>query len=87
MVVIDSINNEHIQDAIKYFQKKLHITNNQEKNLYYMLAITALKNLLNHIDDVSINLFDTEEIYTNCTVQIWSNSHTGESSVGWWRNE
>ena len=36
---------------------------------------------------VITNLFDKEEIIENCTVQIWSNSHTGETSVGWWRNE
>lgn len=36
---------------------------------------------------VEINLFDQEEIHTNCTVQIWRNSKTGEESVGWWDND
>lgn len=35
---------------------------------------------------VKINIFDKEEIIENCTVQILSNSKTGEISVGWWRN-
>ena len=35
---------------------------------------------------VSMNLYDQEEIHRNCTVQIWSNSVTGESSIGWWEN-
>lgn len=35
---------------------------------------------------VSTNLYDQEEIHKNCTVQIWSNSVTGESSIGWWEN-
>lgn len=35
---------------------------------------------------VEINLFDQEEIHTNCTVQVWRNSKTGEESVGWWEN-
>ena len=39
-------------------------------------------NILAH--DMSV--FDKEEIYTNCTVQIWSNSVTGAVSVGWWEN-
>lgn len=33
------------------------------------------------------NLYDEEEIHTNCTVQIWKNSTTGEVSIGWWENE
>lgn len=32
----------------------------------------------------SIAMFDHEEIYENCTVQILTNSVTGEVSVGWW---
>lgn len=30
------------------------------------------------------NLFDQEEIIENCTVQILTNTVTGETSVGWW---
>lgn len=33
------------------------------------------------------DVFDQEEIIPNCTVQIWSNSKTGNVSIGWWRNE
>lgn len=35
---------------------------------------------------VSTAIFDEEEIYPNCTVQILRNSVTGEVSVGWWPN-
>lgn len=31
-------------------------------------------------------VFDQEEIHRNCTVQILSNSITGDTSVGWWEN-
>ena len=34
-----------------------------------------------------VSFFDQEEIIENCTVQILTNSKTGEVSVGWWRNE
>ena len=34
-----------------------------------------------------IGLYDVEEIYENCTVQVLRNSVTGEVSVGWKRNE
>lgn len=34
----------------------------------------------------SVSVFDKEEIIENCTVQILSNSTTGEVSIGWWKN-
>lgn len=36
---------------------------------------------------VEINVFDKVETYENCTVQVLTNTVTGEVSVGWWRNE
>lgn len=39
-----------------------------------------------HKTDVETNIFDIEELYENCTVQILKNSVTGEISVGWWEN-
>lgn len=30
--------------------------------------------------------YDQEEIHHNCTVHIWSNSHTGAVSIGWVQN-
>lgn len=38
-------------------------------------------------ESLSINAFDTETLYKNCTVQIWENSVTGDCSIGWWPNE
>lgn len=38
--------------------------------------------------DVSMPfLFDKEEIIENCTVQILTNTVTGEQSIGWWKPE
>lgn len=34
-----------------------------------------------------VNFFDKEEIFTNCTVQVLTNTITGEVSVGWWKNK
>ena len=36
---------------------------------------------------VEPNIYDKEDIYPNCTVQILTNTETGEMSVGWWENE
>lgn len=35
---------------------------------------------------IETNIYDKEEIYTDCTVQILTNTKTGETSVGWWKN-
>jgi hypothetical protein len=34
--------------------------------------------------EVEVNIYDREEIHENCTVQVLTNSVTGEVSVGWW---
>lgn len=39
------------------------------------------------IVNVETNFFDQVETYPNCTVQVLTNSVTGEVSVGWWKNE
>jgi hypothetical protein len=36
---------------------------------------------------IDVPFFDQEEIYTNCTVQVLTNSITGEVSIGWWQND
>lgn len=35
-------------------------------------------------DKIETNIYDVEEVYHNCTVQILRNSVTGEQSIGWW---
>ena len=36
---------------------------------------------------VEVGFYDEVEEYENCTVQILSNSVTGDISVGWWKND
>ena len=36
---------------------------------------------------VETSFYDQEETYPDCTVQVLTNTATGEISVGWWRNE
>ena len=54
------------------------------------LVDTDATNCVNYREpttQVRTNIFDEEEIHTNCTVQILKNSITGECSVGWWEND
>ncbi len=34
-----------------------------------------------------MNIYDKETRIENCTVQILTNSITGETSIGWWEND
>lgn len=35
----------------------------------------------------AIVCFDSVETYPDCTVQVPHSSDTGETSIGWWRND
>ena len=39
------------------------------------------------ITETNISYYDKVETHENCTVQILTNTQTGEVSVGWWENE
>ena len=39
------------------------------------------------IESVHTILYDKEEIFHNCTVQVLTNTVTGDVSVGWWKEE
>ena len=38
-------------------------------------------------EQIESNLYDVVEEYTDCTVQVLTNTVTGETSVGWWPND
>ena len=44
----------------------------------YLMAIKALEG------QTDVNIYDKEETYHNCTVQVLTNTVTGQTSVGWW---
>lgn len=40
-----------------------------------------------NIRRIETNFYDKEEIHENCTVQVLTNTKTGDVSVGWWKND
>ena len=53
-------------------------------------AADMIESLLEYIEQpkvLGVAIYDQEEIHHNCTVQILSNSVTGDVSVGWWPNQ
>lgn len=39
------------------------------------------------VAEVEAGIYDKEEIYPDCTVQVLTNTATGDVSVGWWKND
>lgn len=37
-------------------------------------------------EKIETNFYDKEELYDDCVVQVLTNTITGETSVGWWKN-
>ena len=37
--------------------------------------------------EIEANIYDQCERHENCTVEVLTNSVTGQTSVGWWKNE
>lgn len=54
---------------------------------YEEAADYLLANGVTFAKDTEARVFDKEEVYTNCTVQVLTNTVTGDVSVGWWRND
>ena len=55
---------------------------------HIMAGVTlALRTYNAYKTKTEINVYDKEETYPNCTVQVLTNTVTGDVSVGWWKNE
>lgn len=52
-------------------------------NLYTVQLGETLTENLEPMVEMSVGFYDTEEIHHNCTVHVWSNSKTGDISIGW----
>ena len=46
-----------------------------------------LEDKLNCKTAIASNVYDKTETYHNCTVEVWRNSQTGDTSVGWYKND
>ena len=53
---------------------------------YKKVAIEAWNRRAPEIVKVETNFYDKEETYPDCTVQVLTNTATGDTSVGWWKN-
>lgn len=80
-----------ILETMKYCDEK-DIKINKEKKIETLDTTIAILNKLiknteqQDVENMEINIYDEEEVYPDCTVQVLRNSVTGKVSVGWWKN-
>lgn len=69
-------------------EKKIEALDTIIAILNKLIKNTELQNVENvvNIENMEINIYDEEEVYPDCTVQVLRNSVTGKVSVGWWKN-
>lgn len=69
-------------------EKKIEALDTTITILNKLIKNTEQQNVENvvNIENMEINVYDEEEIYPDCTVQVLKNSVTGKVSVGWWKN-
>ena len=69
-------------------EKKIEALDTTIVILNKLIKNTELQNVENvvNMENMEINIYDEEETYPDCTVQVLKNSVTGKISVGWWKN-
>ena len=56
-----------------------------ESRVQVPLPIPKMVCVMKEIIETSV--YDKCKIITNCTVEIWTNSITGEQSIGWYKTD
>lgn len=74
----------YIKERIAYLEKQLNgsilaVKAYGDECDALRLAVKALE------AQTDVNIYDQEETYHGCTVQILTNTVTGQTSVGWWQ--
>lgn len=77
---VNSAGNGMYYDYCRLLQEKIYDTDCRMDDC-------PLKECGQHKPQVSVSIYDQEEIHHNCTVQVLTNSVTGDVSVGWWKEK
>lgn len=75
---------EYIKERIAYLEKQLNgsilaVKAYEDECDALKLAVKALE------EQTEVNIYDKEETYHGCTVQVLTNTVTGQTSIGWWK--
>lgn len=74
----------YIKERIAYLEKQLNgsilaVKAYGDECDALRLAVKALE------AQTDVNIYDHEETYHGCTVQVLTNTVTGQTSIGWWK--
>lgn len=70
-------------------KEKMELMNLRNRCRVQREEIRRLQEIIKQLKKTKVetNMFDQEETYYPCTVQVLRNSQTNEVSVGWWLGE
>lgn len=75
--------------AVDWLKRRISVV---EENKCYLAEkthgdeIDALKLAVRALEEqTEVNIYDHEETYHGCTVQVLTNTVTGQTSIGWWK--
>lgn len=89
----DLIKKSSVLDMLRNYEYMAET--HMRKGLLKATVLQTLREIIGDVERMNVfeqvqvetNMFDKEEIYQNCTVQVLTNTVTGEVSVGWWKND
>lgn len=66
-------------EAVERLKRIIDVVGSENYKEVFRMCIKALE------DQTEVNIYDKEETYHGCTVQVLTNTVTGQTSVGWWK--
>lgn len=66
-------------EAVERLKRIIDVVGSEAYKEVFRMSIKALE------AQTEVNIYDEEETYHNCTVQVLTNTVTGQTSVGWWK--
>lgn len=66
-------------EAVERLKRIIDVVGSEAYKEVFRMSIKALE------AQTDVNIYDKEETYHNCTVQVLTNTVTGQTSVGWWK--
>lgn len=81
----------YVGDGMSVYKHCIHYDGDEDCDKccvhgYIFNCPSNCKEYLDTWDNTVTNFYDMCEIHKNCTVEIWTNSKTGKTSVGWYEN-
>lgn len=81
------IDADHFRSKIVWYLDRTQVASVQQVLKAVLWLLDNEEPILSDEQVSEVNLYDIEEVHHGCTVQVLTNSVTGETSVGWWKGD